>query len=100
MTAINDRQSLRPPCGWAVFVLPAMALTAVVTAIVMAAAVGFLNRGLEGESVLRWAAVGFVAGLLLGAAGGVAGTPLRGGGVGGLLGLVLLGISAVLQPAV
>src|SRR5437764_12626146 len=99
MTAINDRQSLRPPCGWAGFILPAMALAAVVTAIVMAAAVGFLNRGLEGESVLRWAAVGFVAGLLLGAAGGVVGTPLRGGVVGSLLGLVLLGISAVIQPA-
>src|SRR2546423_389812 len=100
MTTISDRRIPRPPSGWAVFLLPAMALAAVVTAIVMAAGVGFLNRELEGETVLRWAAVGFVAGLLLGAAGGLAGAPLKGVVVGGLLGLVLLAVSAVLRPAV
>jgi hypothetical protein len=71
-----------------------------VTAVVVPAILGLMNRGIEGETAAQRALVGLVAGLMLGAIGAIPARPLRGMVAGAGAWVMLLASSAVTRPAV
>jgi formylglycine-generating enzyme required for sulfatase activity len=72
----------------------------VVLGVVVTTTIGIMNGELGVTEPLHTVVIGFVAGLILGGVGGITGRVIRGIVAGSIVGAILIGISAMVHPAV